>query len=108
MGGICSSGKTTTINWEGDKRYYKNGRLHRINGPAVEMIDGDREWYKNGGYHREGDYPAMEYTDGYKAWYKNNKLYRKNGPAIIFANGKLGWYRKNGDRYYPSTQSIYT
>lgn len=29
-------------------RYYKNGSLHRLNGPAVEFSDGHKEWWVKG------------------------------------------------------------
>jgi len=32
----------------GTKYWYKNGDLHREDGPAVECANGDRFWYKNG------------------------------------------------------------
>ena len=32
----------------GTKRYYKNGKLHRLNGPALEFADGYKEWWING------------------------------------------------------------
>jgi len=52
----------------GDKFWYLNGELHRIDGPAIEYASGDKEWYLNGKYHRI-DGPALEYTNGDKAWY---------------------------------------
>jgi hypothetical protein len=32
--------------------YYKNGELHRENGPAVEYRNGEKHWFKNGLHHR--------------------------------------------------------
>jgi hypothetical protein len=55
-------------------RYYLNGKLHRINGPAYESIDGTKIWYQNGKRHRI-DGPAIEYSDGYKEWwFKGNYI----------------------------------
>ena len=51
--------------------YYKNGKLHRVDGPAVENTDGTFLWYLNGELHRE-DGPAIEYFDGEKRWFLNN------------------------------------
>jgi hypothetical protein len=56
--------------------YYKNGELHRIDGPAVEWIDGDKHWYLNGLLHRE-DGPAIECAIGKKYWYLIGTLYTK-------------------------------
>lgn len=80
--------KTQTMEW------YKNGNLHRDNGPAVEFANGYKEWYKNGKLHRE-DGSAIEYSDGRKYWYINGKLHRDNGPAIEYTDGDKFWY-KNG------------
>jgi len=48
--------------------YYKDGELHREDGPAVESADGGKEWYQKGKRHRE-DGPAIEYADGDKSWW---------------------------------------
>jgi len=49
--------------------------------------------------HREGDLPAVEYSDGDKSWYKEGKLHREGGlPAIEGANGNKSWY-VNGLRH---------
>ena len=34
----------------GCKKWYRNGKLHRINLPAVEHADGIKEWWINGCY----------------------------------------------------------
>ncbi len=39
------------------------GKLSRIEGPAVVWNDGSKYWCQNGEYHRE-DGPAVEYADG--------------------------------------------
>ena len=33
---------------EHDKTWYKDGKLHREDGPAVELKNGLKEWYKDG------------------------------------------------------------
>ena len=48
--------------------YYKDGKKHREDGPAVEMKDGSRQWFINGNLHRE-DGPAVEGCDGTREWY---------------------------------------
>ena len=58
------------------KEWYKNGVLHREDGPAMELINEDKHWYINGERHRE-DGPAIEYGNGTKEWYINNKSYTK-------------------------------
>jgi len=38
----------TYKNINGDQLWYKNGKMHRDNGPAVIRVNGDKYWYKNG------------------------------------------------------------
>jgi hypothetical protein len=62
-----------SIDEDGDKEWYLNGELHRVDGPACEWLSGHKEWYLNGELHRV-DGPAIEWTDGTKSWYLNDKL----------------------------------
>jgi hypothetical protein len=81
----------------GTKRWFKDGQLHRDDGPAVEHKSGDRSWFKNGQRHRE-DGPAIEWANGYRSWYKDGKLHKEDGPAVIWAIGECEWFI-NGQRY---------
>jgi hypothetical protein len=54
----------------GTERWYKDGELHREDGPAVIYPDGSKFWYKHGLFHRE-DGPAVIVHDGNKKWYLN-------------------------------------
>lgn len=62
------------------------GRLHRLDGPAIEMPNGDKFWFVEGKPHRENG-PAIEKTDGEKLWFVDGKLHRLDGPAVEWANG---------------------
>jgi hypothetical protein len=84
----------------GDEEWWVEGRLHRLDGPAVirknltqdkkrsfymfNSVDktpmGLIEWRINGELHRE-DGPAF-ISDFYRKWYFNGKLHREDGPAI--------------------------
>jgi len=64
------------------KAWYKNNKLHRENGPAVEHFNGDKAWYLNGKLHRE-DGPAVEYVNGNKAWYLNGESITRENHKII-------------------------
>ena len=33
---------------DGTKKWYRNGKLHREDGPAIERADGSKEWLRNG------------------------------------------------------------
>lgn len=77
----------------GTIRWYQPGlgRLHRLDGPAVERHDGDREWWQNGLLHRI-DGPAIELTSGTKKWFSNDFLHRIDGPAIEWCDGSLEYH----------------
>lgn len=74
--------------------WYKNDKLHRKNGPAIEYTDGGKEWYLNGLLHRE-DGPAVEKADGTKGWYLNGLLHREDGPALDIPDGTQWWKNEN-------------
>jgi hypothetical protein len=87
------------VRMDGSQEWRKNGELHREDGPAVVYSFGRQEWWKNGQRHRE-DGPAVVYSFGQQEWWKNGKLHREDGPAVVFPDGTREWYR-NGERYYP-------
>lgn len=39
---------------DGTQKWYLNGQLHRVDGPAVFHLDGYQEWYTHGKLHRVG------------------------------------------------------
>ena len=69
----------------GVKKWYRNDKLHREDGPAIEYEDGSKQWWINGELHRE-DGPAIEsLTPGSefcRAWYINDEPHREDGPAL--------------------------
>jgi hypothetical protein len=68
----------------GDKYWYKNGKVHRDEFPAIELKNGTRKWYQYDKLHRDGDLPAVEKIDGTKIWYRYGQIHRdKDMPAII-------------------------
>ena len=60
-----------TVDANGTKDWYLNGKHHREDGPAIECANGTKCWYLNGKRHRE-DGPAIEYANGYRRWYLND------------------------------------
>jgi hypothetical protein len=92
-----------------DRLYYKNEKLHREDGPAIEYEDGTCLWFIEGKEYTEEEYdkkilemkvqnPVInEY--GTKIW-KNEKgeYHRIDGPAIEFMNGDKYWFQ-NGNRH---------
>ena len=74
------------VNDYGDKFWYQDGLLHRLDGPAVEWASGRKEWYQNDKLHHL-DGPAIEYANGNKEWYQDGVLHRLGGPDIEWADG---------------------
>ena len=69
----------------------RDGRLHRMHGPAIEYSDGGSEWFQNGLYHRIAG-PAVECADGSEFWYQKGRLHRLDGPAIQCGGNVYRWY----------------
>ena len=92
------------INELGTKRWFKDGKLHRYDGPAVIRSDGEQWWYKNDKIHRD-DGPAGIFPDGTQYWFKNGLVHRDGGPAIICADDTHYWY-KDDQPYEPSAHDL--
>ena len=63
---------TVKVYEDGTKYWYLNDKLHREDGPAIELVNGSKFWYLNAKLHRE-DGPAIEYANGGKYWCLNGK-----------------------------------
>jgi hypothetical protein len=77
---IMTVNKNGTTCWR-----LKNGKRHRVDGPAYEGVNGDKVWYLNGKCHRV-DGPAIEGVNGYKSWHLNSQQYchtRQNSHDFI-------------------------
>ncbi len=67
----------------GIKWWYKNGKIHRDDGPAYKSIFSGLElWYKNGVYHRT-DGPAFIHSDGDVEYFINGKLVTKEAQELF-------------------------
>ena len=56
----------------GDTCWHFDGKLHRVDGPAITWANGTEFWYLDGKRHRV-DGPAITYPDGTKYWYLDGK-----------------------------------
>ena len=74
---------------DGGRRWYREGQLHREDGPAIEE-KGRREWYIFGRLHREYG-PAIQNAYGV-AWFRHGKKHRDDGPAVEAADGRVEWW----------------
>ena len=79
-----------TVDFSGITRFFKDGLLHRLDGPAIISPDRAEYWYKDGKLHREGG-PAVILSNGYKEWYKEGNIHREDGPARIWNNQPEWW-----------------
>jgi len=82
--------------------YYKNGQIHRDDGPAFANSHGDKVWYQNGKKHRDSG-PAVDSAAGTKHWYQHDKRHRVDGPAIEYASGAKAWYINGISQKAPKT-----
>jgi hypothetical protein len=85
------------VDEKGNQYWYLDGKVHRVDGPAIIRADGTKFWWLNGKVHRV-DGPAVFWPDGRQDWYLNGKLHRVDGPAIIHSNGTQYWWL-NGQHY---------
>ena len=97
----------------GNKHWYKDGELHRADGPAIEGTVRDDEWWYKGIFAGEGDHPDPVLWErltsvalnggpllngcivdpwGSKYWYKDDKRHREDGPAVDRSNEYKLWY----------------
>ena len=83
--------KYGTIFWHRDG----NGKLHKLNRPAVIYPNGTEFWYRDGDgeRHRDNDLPAVILADDTEIWYQNEKLHREDEPAVIHSDGIEEWYQ---------------
>ena len=72
----------------GTKEWFKEDKLHREDGPAVELPNGTKAWFKEDLLHRE-DGPAHESANGYKSWYLEGKKYTEEEYNIKVSKNKI-------------------
>jgi hypothetical protein len=83
---------------DGTEEWYENGKLHRMNGPAVTYSDGTKIWYQKGMMHRL-DGPAIIFANGDRKWYKWGKLHCENSPACSYISGENEWWIEGKRKY---------
>jgi hypothetical protein len=72
--------------------WYKHGKPHRVDGPAVKWRDGRESWQLDGKRHRVGG-PAVKTKESHEFW-KDGRLHREEGPAIesLLPKGTNEWW----------------
>ena len=58
---------------------------------VTQISDNVQAWKFNGKLHRV-DGPAVVHTDGYEEWWLDGKRHRANGPAVTWPNGDQEWF----------------
>lgn len=72
--------------------FYRNGVLHREDGPAVLYPNGDAYFYLDGLLHRERK-PCVVLAGGGRSWCLYGVPYREDGgPVVVSKDGKKLWY----------------
>lgn len=62
------------INHNETKRFHNSkNQLHRLNGPAIEYLDGSYDWYRNGKPHRIGGPAFSDPMNNDYMWFVNDK-----------------------------------
>jgi len=77
-----------------NEEWFKNDKLHKIDGPAKKLEKGTEKWFFEGKLHRV-DGPAVTTFTGTKKWYLNGKKHRLEGPALTYLDGRKFWYLSN-------------
>ena len=86
----------STMGIENGAQVWRNiaGKLHRDGDkPAVVYSNGTQEWWVNGQRHRDNGLPAIVRADGHQEWWVNDLRHREGGlPAVIWAGGRREWW----------------
>jgi hypothetical protein len=92
-GAVIAECRITREYGENVERWFRRGRLHREDGPAIICYNNGRitseYWYRNGKRHRDDGPASICYENGKiisEYWYHDGKLHRDDGPASI-------WYK---------------
>jgi hypothetical protein len=102
--------RIATIKPHLEQYWYKNGMLHRDGDmPAIVYSDGTLIWYNHGQKHRDNDKPAVIYANGDVLWYRHGIIHRGDDkPAVIYSNYTMQWYLDGiGNRLNDKPSSIY-
>lgn len=86
--------------------WYRNGLLHREDGPAIDFRNNRQDWYLNGLRHRT-DGPAITHADGTEVWYFHGIKHRENGPTVQLHTGENIWYL-NGKKHREDGPAVET
>lgn len=72
--------------------YFRDGKLSRDDGPAVDSPDGTIMFFQNGLLTRDGDLPAIISATGSMFFFLYGVLHRADKPAVIASDGTVGYF----------------
>ena len=61
----------------------KAGVLHRLNGPAMTRFDGAMTWYRHGKRHRNDGPAVILPASGLEYWYKDGESYEPSAHELM-------------------------
>ena len=70
---------------DGTKKWFLNGKRHRLDGPTSEFPSGEKQWWLNGERHRT-DGPAIEAYDGTKHYWIHDKFIKDETAFKLMAS----------------------
>jgi hypothetical protein len=69
---------------------YVDWAARLFDGKSV-LEDGTEEWWRDGRRHR-ADGPAVVHPDGMQEWWRGGRRHRDDGPAVVFADGRQEYW----------------
>jgi hypothetical protein len=69
---------------------YADWAARLFDGRSV-LRDGTQEWWRAGKRHRD-DGPAVVHPDGMQEWWRGGRRHRDDGPAVVFADGRQEYW----------------
>ncbi len=105
---------------DGSRESWSRGKLHRLDGPALEHVghlriwvpynqvdlSGPVElWFRRGHLHRD-DGPAIEDDQGSTLWFRDGKLHRDDGPAIDDLAAEVRLWFQDGEPHRENAPAV--
>lgn len=102
--------KLSMETYQADDLFEEKYTLHREDGPAETWFkDGDKfpyleRWYKDGRLHRENG-PAIVYHGDREIWMQDGNYHRFDGPAIVYSQHSIS-FREKSNEYWIRGKNI--
>jgi hypothetical protein len=97
--------QSTVADYAATTEYFQEGKLHREDGPAYDTNIVSR-WFYNGLLHRENG-PAVEWNHGGCEWWDHGIRHNDSGPALITADSYQLYYIHGDEVDFPAFELFY-